>query len=177
MKVSLLLLSIIGILCGCDRTEPSEVVVAPIPPQRSWEAYAICPQTDAQYKLEFTVRDSHGESHEDTFFLCVKTIHGERYPYHGGSILSADGADGGFNKSCHVENGTETGIAIRFRLASRRDGHSELNLNELVWGTVGRRTSVELPQDCHATFDFVTLGSGKSAGNNAMHDESPSQVY
>jgi hypothetical protein len=176
MKVYLLSLSVIGIFCGCDHTGPSEVVVTPIPPQRSSEAYAMCPQTDAQYKLEFTVRDSYGESYEDTFFLCVTTIHGERYPYHGGSISSADGADGGFNKSCHVENGTETGVAIRFRLASRRDGHPDLNLNELVWGTVGRRTSVELPQDCQATFDFVSLESGQSAGNNAMHDESPSQV-
>jgi hypothetical protein len=66
---------------------------------------------------------------------------------------------------------------VRFWLASRRDGHPDLNLNELLWGTIGRRTSVELPQDCHATFEFVRLGSDQSAGNNAMHDESPSQVY
>ena len=166
--ISLLLLCVICISCGCDRTQPTETIVVEIPEERKWDAYAECPQIDAQYKLDFTVRDSHGESHSDTFFLRVITIRGETYRYHGGGVMAADGPDGGYNRACYIENGTATSVAVRFRLISRRDGYSELDLNELVWATTGRRTSVELPHDCHATFRFVKLGTNQSAGNHPM---------
>ena len=169
--ISVLTVCIICISFGCDRTEPTHVIAATNSQQRTWDAYTTCPERDAQYKLQFTVRDSHGESHSDTFFLRATTIRGDTYPSHPGGFASSDGPDGGFNKSCYVENGTATGVAVRFVLASERDGHSELDLNELVWGTVGRRTSVELPQDSNATFEFIRLGSDQRAGNNGLDAE------
>jgi hypothetical protein len=156
---SLLAVCIICISFGCDRSESNHVVAALSSQPRTWDAYTTCPEPDAKYKLEFTVRDSHGETHKDTFFIRVTAIHGDIYPSHPSGFASSDGPNGGFNKSCYIENGTATGVAVRFLLASKRDGHSELNLNELVWGTIGRRTSVDLPQDCSATFEFVRLGS------------------
>ena len=167
--ISLLLLCVICTSCGCDSTQPTEtIVVVETPDKREWDAYAVCPSSDAQYKLDFTVRDSHGELHIDTFYLRLIPIRGESYPYHGGGVLAADGPDGGFNKSCYIENGTATSVAVRFWLSSRRDGYPELELNELVWATTGRPTSVELPRDCHATFTFVKLGTNQSAGNHPL---------
>jgi len=151
-KISLLVLSVICISCGCDRRQPTAPMVLEIPAQRKWEAYAECPQIDAQYKLDFTVRDSHGESHSDTFSPRVITIRGESYPSYFSGVVAGCGPDGGFTKTCNIENGTATSVAVRFYLTSRRDGYSEVKLNELIWITPGRRTSVELPQDCHATF-------------------------
>ena len=147
------------VLCGCDRAETESVIITPIPPPRTWEAYARCAPLDAQYKLEFTVRDSHGETHKETFFLRLKTIRGDSYPYHGGGVSSADGRSGGFNRACYIEDGTSSGVAVRFRLTSRHDEHANINLNELVWATIGRRTAVDLPHDCHAILEFVELGS------------------
>ena len=167
-RISLLLLCIICASCGCDSTQPTEIIVVETPEERKWDAYAVCPQIDAQYKLDFTVRDSHGELHSDTFYLRVISIRGETYRYHNGGVTAADGPDGGFNKSCYIENGTATSVAVRFWLSSRRDGYSELELNELVWATTGLRTSVELPHDCHATFTFVKLGTNQSAGNHPL---------
>ena len=163
--ISLLLCCTICISCGCDSTE---TIVVQIPEERKWDAYAECPQIDAQYKLDFTVRDSHGQSHSDTFYLRVITIRGETYRYYPRGPMSACGPDGGYNQTCYIENGTATSVSVRFRLTSRRDGYSELKLNELVWATTGRRTSVELPHDCHATFRFVKLGTNQSAGNHPM---------
>ncbi|MGI9441589.1 MAG: hypothetical protein ACR2N1_03940 [Rubripirellula sp.] len=167
--VFLLLLCVICTSCGCDSTQPTEtIVVVETPEKRERDAYSVCPQVDAQYKLDFTVRDSHGELHIDTFYLRIIPIRGESYPYHGAGVLAADGPDGGFNKSCYIENGTATSVAVRFWLSSRRDGYPELKLNEIVWATTGRRTSVELPHDCHATFTFVKLGTNQSAGNHPL---------
>ncbi len=154
---SLLVLCTLCISIGCGRTESHRMIADANLQQRIRDAYTTCPELDAQYKLEFAVRDSHGETHSETFFIRVATIGGGNYPSHPGGFASADGTKGGFYRSCYIEDATATSIAVRFRLASRRDGHSGLNLNELVWATVGRQTSVRLPQDCHATLDFVEL--------------------
>ena len=105
----------------------------------------------------FTVVDSHGDTHEDRFFLKVTKIKGVNYPRVGSGLSSADGPDGGYNKSCYVENGTLTSVAVRFWLSSRRDQRPDLKLNELIWATVGLTTKVELPQDCHATAKFAKV--------------------
>jgi hypothetical protein len=52
------------ILCGCDREPNAKVVVEAVRPKRTWEAYVSCAPVHAQYKLEFTVQDSHEETLE-----------------------------------------------------------------------------------------------------------------
>ena len=83
---------------------------------------------------------------------------------------------GGYEQTflhCRIKNSPNTlsvcfdDTVISYRFGPEQ-GEPELELNELVWATTGRRTSVELPHDCHATFTFVKLGTNQSAGNHPL---------
>jgi len=150
---ALALMCLIG--SACERHAPQ--VALTYPTISEWNAYVGCAPIEAVYILAFAVRDSHGNKHEETFPLRIEKI--ACYPMHVGGFGSGDGGGGGFNRSCFIETGTDTSVAVRFKLKSTPTDGESLNLDELIWATAGLDTTVVLSENATATLEFHKPGS------------------
>ena len=145
--------------CGGPLAEPQEKIVTIEAQETPAELYVLCSESLAATVLSLKVTVPNSEEHHERFPLRLDRVLPSRYPAHRGGITSADGispsGEGvGFNRSCYIDSAVGNAVCVRFRLSYKEGMGVKGTVDELMWITVDRDTTIHLPNHVVATATF-----------------------